>query len=86
MKYYIKQFLINCIKELPQDALNVIKDFIFLNNIVQWCKIHKMKQELKKEMDITLFWIIERLELTYIVYYAEEDESENYFPLIKGVL
>lgn len=84
MTKYINQFLINCIKELPQDVLNKIKDFIYLNNIDQWCKIHKIKQELKKEMDITLFWIIERFKLTYTIYYAEDKECENYFPLINN--
>ena len=86
MTYYIKQFLINSIKELPQDALNVIKDFIFFNNIIQWCKIHKIKQELKKEMDITLFWIIERLKLTYTINYGYDSECENYYPLINNCI
>lgn len=84
MTHYIKQFLINSIKKLPQDVLNEIKDFIFFNNIIQWCKIHKMKQELKKEMDTTLYWIIIRPTLTYTISYAEDDEYENYFPLINN--
>ena len=82
MSHIIKQFLINSIKNLPSEILNIIKDYLFLNNIEQFVKDHKVKQKIKVDMDISHYYIIQRPLLTYMIHYAEDTEIENYYPLI----
>lgn len=82
MSHIIKQFLINSIKNLPSEILNIIKDYLFLNNIEYFIKNHKIKQEIKVNMDVSHYYIIQRPLLTYEIHYAEDTEIENCFPLI----
>lgn len=78
----INQLLINSIKILPNVVLDIIKDYLFLTNIQKFIKIHIIRQILRIEMDITLFYIIQRAHLTYRISYADEDECEFYYPFI----
>jgi hypothetical protein len=82
MSYIIKQFLINSIKNLPSEILNMIKDYLFLSNIHQFTKYHKIKQEINKNMSISHYYIIQRPLLTYEIHYAEDTELMNYYPFI----
>jgi hypothetical protein len=82
MNHIIKQFLINSIKNLPSEILNIIKDYIFLSNIEQFIKDHKINQKIKDSMNISHYYIIQRPLLGYEIYYAEESEFEYYFPYI----
>lgn len=82
MKNYIhKQLLINSIKKLPNDILNLIKDFIFNSNIIQFIKVHKIKQMISIKKDKCLYWIIQRPLLTYRL---NDDEEVNYYPIINN--
>lgn len=80
-KYILKQLLINSIKKLPIDVLNLIKDFIFNSNIIQFIKVHKIKQMISIEKDTCLYWIIQRPLLTYRL---NDDERVNYYPIINN--
>lgn len=82
MSNIIKQLLINSIKILPTDVIIMIKDYIFLDNIEQFIKNHKLKQKIKVIMDISHYYIIQRPLLTYEIHYAEDTEIENYYPFI----